>query len=262
MQTNHSLSTLLALTALPLALVACKSTDIRRDEPPVYRPTASSPNQPLPPVAAPSAQRKPTLNQQPPVVTPPPQAASLPAPQYTPNPVPVPAPAPVPQARSADWDQVTSGQTSPNASIAPAAGNTQAPAVDANFRQVPVEGSDPTKPLRVKDERIGTGAEAGRKNVVLIHYTGWLYDSTKPDLKGERFDTSRKSNDPQGNVPLGFIMGSNRVVKGMEEGVVGMRVGGRRTVIIPPQLGYGEKGGGPIPPNATMIFDIELVRVQ
>ena len=93
---------------------------------------------------------------------------------------------------------------------------------------------------------------------VIVHYTGWLYDPSKPDQKGAKFDSSR---DRQ--VPFGFIIGAGRVIKGWDEGVVGMKVGGQRTLIIPPAMAYGERGaGGVIPPNATLIFDVELVEVK
>ena len=93
---------------------------------------------------------------------------------------------------------------------------------------------------------------------VLVHYTGWLYDPAKGDQKGSKFDSSR---DRQ--VPFGFILGAGRVIKGWDEGVAGMKVGGQRTLIIPPGMAYGERGaGGVIPPNATLIFDVELIEVK
>ena len=93
---------------------------------------------------------------------------------------------------------------------------------------------------------------------VLVHYTGWLYDPTKPDGRGAKFDSSLDRG-----VPFGFILGAGRVIKGWDEGVVGMKTGGKRTLVIPPQLGYGERGaGGVIPPNATLMFDVELIEVK
>ena len=115
-------------------------------------------------------------------------------------------------------------------------------------------------PLELKkiDTKQGTGAEAVSSKPVLVHYTGWLYDPAKPDQKGSKFDSSR---DRQ--VPFGFIIGAGRVIKGWDEGVAGMKVGGQRTLIIPPAMAYGERGaGGVIPPNATLIFDVELVEVK
>ena len=98
---------------------------------------------------------------------------------------------------------------------------------------------------------------AAPRNAVLMHYTGWLYDRSKPDGKGTQFDSS--VGRP---TPFGFIIGAGRVIKGWDQGVPGMKIKGKRTLIIPPTLGYGERGaGGVIPPNATLIFDVELVAI-
>jgi len=112
--------------------------------------------------------------------------------------------------------------------------------------------------LQKIDVKQGTGAEAVSGRPVVVHYTGWLYDDSKPDKKGSKFDSSvdRKT-------PFGFFLGAGKVIKGWDEGVAGMKVGGQRTLIIPPQMGYGERGaGGVIPPNATLIFDVELLEVK
>jgi len=113
--------------------------------------------------------------------------------------------------------------------------------------------------LRKIDVKAGTGAEAATGRPVLVHYTGWLHDPAAPEGKGRKFDSSKDRG-----LPFGFIVGAGRVIKGWDEGVAGMKVGGQRTLIIPPALGYGERGagGGLIPPNATLIFDVELVSVQ
>lgn len=112
--------------------------------------------------------------------------------------------------------------------------------------------------LKKIDTKQGTGAEAVSGKPVLVHYTGWLLDPSKPDQKGSKFDSSR---DRQ--IPFGFILGAGRVIKGWDEGVVGMKVGGQRTLVIPPGMAYGERGaGGVIPPNATLIFDVELIEVK
>ena len=114
------------------------------------------------------------------------------------------------------------------------------------------------KDLQKIDAKQGTGAEAISGKPVIVHYTGWIYDESKPDKKGAKFDSSR---DRQ--VPFGFFLGAGKVIKGWDDGVVGMKVGGQRTLIIPPQMGYGERGaGGAIPPNATLIFDVELIEVK
>ena len=104
----------------------------------------------------------------------------------------------------------------------------------------------------------GTGAEAVAGKPVIVHYTGWLYDPAKPDHKGSEV---RQLARPQGAVRL--LLGAGRVIKGWDEGVAGMKVGGKRTLVIPPAHGYGERGaGGVIPPNATLIFDVELIDVK
>jgi FKBP-type peptidyl-prolyl cis-trans isomerase len=104
----------------------------------------------------------------------------------------------------------------------------------------------------------GTGAEAVAGKQVVVHYTGWLRDASKPDSRGAKFDSSRDRS-----APFSFVLGAGRVIKGWDEGVAGMKGGGQRTLVIPPELGYGARGaGGVIPPNATLIFDVELVDVQ
>lgn len=114
------------------------------------------------------------------------------------------------------------------------------------------------KELQKIDVKQGTGAEAVAGKTVSVHYTGWLYDSSKPDSHGARFDSSRDRG-----TPFTFALGAGRVIKGWDEGVAGMRVGGQRTLVIPARLGYGERGaGGVIPPNATLIFDVELLGVN
>ncbi len=112
--------------------------------------------------------------------------------------------------------------------------------------------------LKKLDVKQGTGAEATVGKVAIVHYTGWLYDHAKPDNKGAKFDSSRDAGKP-----FDFPLGGGRVIKGWDQGVVGMKVGGQRTLIIPPDMGYGARGaGGVIPPNATLIFDVELIEVK
>jgi len=112
--------------------------------------------------------------------------------------------------------------------------------------------------LKKIDVKQGTGAEARAGKAVIVHYTGWLHDPDAPEGRGRKFDSSRDKG-----VPFGFMLGAGRVIKGWDEGVAGMLVGGQRTLVIPPALGYGERGaGGVIPPNATLIFDVELIEVK
>jgi FKBP-type peptidyl-prolyl cis-trans isomerase FkpA len=112
--------------------------------------------------------------------------------------------------------------------------------------------------LRKTDVKTGTGAEAVPGKAVIVHYTGWLYDPSAAGGKGAKFDSSLDRK-----VPFGFVLGAGRVIKGWDEGVAGMKVGGQRTLIVPPHQGYGERGaGGVIPPNATLLFDVELLEVK
>ena len=109
--------------------------------------------------------------------------------------------------------------------------------------------------LQITDTKAGTGAEARKGQTVTVHYTGWLYNNGQ---QGAKFDSSRDRKDP-----FKFPLGSGMVIKGWDEGVAGMKVGGQRTLIIPPEMGYGARGaGGVIPPNATLKFDVELLGVD
>ena len=113
------------------------------------------------------------------------------------------------------------------------------------------------KELVKKDNKVGEGKLAEKGKAVSVHYTGWLHDPKAADQKGKKFDSSRDQG-----IPFGFILGAGRVIKGWEEGVEGMKEGGSRTLVIPPALGYGERGAGnAIPPNATLLFDVELIKV-
>jgi FKBP-type peptidyl-prolyl cis-trans isomerase len=108
------------------------------------------------------------------------------------------------------------------------------------------------------DVVVGEGAEATAGKTVSVHYTGWLYDEAAPDHKGKKFDSSRDRGEA-----FDFPLGAGRVIKGWDQGVAGMKVGGQRSLIIPPDLGYGARGaGGVIPPNATLVFDVELLGVR
>ena len=108
------------------------------------------------------------------------------------------------------------------------------------------------------DVKLGTGDLATPGKNVTVQYTGWLYDAAAPDHRGKKFDSSRDRNEP-----FEFSLGAGQVIMGWDQGVAGMQVGGERTLIIPPNLGYGSRGaGGVIPPNATLVFDVELLGVH
>ena len=112
--------------------------------------------------------------------------------------------------------------------------------------------------LQMVDTKVGDGAEARPGRVVRVHYTGWLYDASKADKRGEKFDSSKDSNQP-----FDFTLGAREVIPGWDEGVAGMKVGGKRVLTIPPDMAYGARGaGGVIPPNATLVFEVELLEVK
>lgn len=113
-----------------------------------------------------------------------------------------------------------------------------------------------TAPFRQTDVIPGSGTEAVTGAVVTVNYTGWLYDASKLDGKGLLFDTSATT------APFAFTLGAGQVIQGWDLGLPGMKVGGLRRLVIPPSLGYGAVRYGPIPPDATLVFDIELVDVQ
>lgn len=137
---------------------------------------------------------------------------------------------------------------------------------------MPKSGDDskppPTTPSSIKantvsefqkiDTVLGNGLEAKAGSDVSVHYTGWLHDPSAPDLKGKKFDSSVDRGQA-----FEFPLGGGRVIKGWDEGFAGMKIGGKRTLIIPAEMGYGARGaGGVIPPNATLVFDVELLGVN
>ena len=112
--------------------------------------------------------------------------------------------------------------------------------------------------LIIKDTVLGNGRQAEKGLAVTVHYSGWLYDPNQKDGKGKKFDSSLDRNDP-----FVFNLGAGQVIRGWDDGVDGMKIHGKRTLIIPPDMGYGSRGaGGVIPPNATLIFDVELLGVK
>jgi len=108
------------------------------------------------------------------------------------------------------------------------------------------------------DTKVGDGEEAQEGQHVTVHYTGWLFDKNAADNKGTKFDSSRDRDEP-----FDFPLGMGQVIQGWDMGVQGMKVGGQRTLVIPPEMGYGRRGaGGVIPPNATLVFEVELLAVE
>ena len=121
--------------------------------------------------------------------------------------------------------------------------------------QTPGKAMTTASGLQIIDTKAGTGATPTPGQICVVHYTGWLYQDGQ---KGKKFDSSVDRNEP-----LEFPVGQRKVIAGWDEGVASMKVGGKRTLIIPPELGYGARGaGGVIPPNATLIFDVELLQVK
>jgi FKBP-type peptidyl-prolyl cis-trans isomerase FkpA len=112
--------------------------------------------------------------------------------------------------------------------------------------------------LGITDVKTGTGPAIAAGQTAVVHYTGWLYSPDAKDHKGKKFDSSRDRNDP-----FSFSVGGGEVIGGWDQGVLGMQAGGQRQLVIPPSLGYGARGaGGVIPGNATLLFDIELLKIQ
>jgi len=136
------------------------------------------------------------------------------------------------------------------AAIAFAQSKSASKAAPSGPTKVTGEGTKTADGLQYWDIKVGTGRTADRGNTVKVHYTGWL-------TNGKKFDSS------VGGQPFSFRIGAHQVIKGWEEGVSGMKVGGKRQLRIPPDLAYGKEGyPGAIPPNATLVFDIELLRVE
>ena len=145
----------------------------------------------------------------------------------------------------------------PASEAAPAPAAEVAAAEATTAPATPTPSGSENMDLQKTDLAPGTGAEISSGQTALVHYTGWLYDAAAPENKGKQFDSS------VGGEPFEFPLGAGRVIAGWDQGVVGMKVGGKRRLVIPPVMGYGERGaGGVIPPNATLVFDVELVEIH
>jgi len=114
-----------------------------------------------------------------------------------------------------------------------------------------------TKALEIVELQPGTGSEIAPGQTAVVNYTGWLYEASAAETKGRQFDSSVGSG-----APLRFKLGGGEVIKGWDQGVPGMKIGGKRRLTIPPDLAYGDGGAGPIPPGATLVFDVELLAVE
>ena len=125
---------------------------------------------------------------------------------------------------------------------------------DSNSITTPTAPPPAGVPFSATDLRVGTGAEAVNGRLLAVNYTGWLYDANGPDNKGQQFDAGQNFQ---------FTLGAGQVIAGWDQGLVGMREGGLRRLVLPPELAYGSAGaGGVIPPNATLVFDVELLSVS
>ncbi|MBB4843486.1 FKBP-type peptidyl-prolyl cis-trans isomerase FkpA [Paucibacter oligotrophus] len=118
-------------------------------------------------------------------------------------------------------------------------------------------GSAAVSTLKITDSTVGTGPVAANGQNVSVHYTGWLYDVKATDQRGSKFDSSVDRG-----TPFSFKLGAGEVIAGWDQGVAGMKVGGKRTLLIPASLAYGSSGRGSIPPNAALVFDIQLLEVK
>jgi len=135
----------------------------------------------------------------------------------------------------------------------PAVESTQSGTADAGT----TSSTAPGEPS-MTDIKTGTGPAITKGQTAVVHYTGWLYSESAPEQKGKKFDSSVDRNEP-----FSFSLGAGMVIQGWDEGVAGMQVGGKRRLVIAPEKGYGASGaGGVIPPNATLVFDVELVGIQ
>ena len=130
-------------------------------------------------------------------------------------------------------------------------------AIDITLEKTSKEENKMTE-LTTIDNQLGEGRETEKGLTITVHYSGWIYDENEDDKKGNKFDSSKDRNEP-----FTFVLGVGQVIKGWDDGFAGMKIGGTRTIIIPSEMGYGSRGAGSvIPPNADLIFDVELLGIQ
>ena len=162
---------------------------------------------------------------------------------------------PPPAVAAAAPAATAAGSTS--AADAAAAADT-ASATAASPAPSPQGSTMPPTELQAQDLEPGTGGAVTAGQTAVVHYTGWLWDAAAPDNKGRKFDSSRDHGDT-----FSFRVGGGEVIRGWDQGVEGMKVGGKRRLVIPPELGYGARGaGGVIPGGATLVFDVELMGIR
>jgi FKBP-type peptidyl-prolyl cis-trans isomerase len=164
-----------------------------------------------------------------------------------------------PEMPAAPPNTVGPAMTPPPVPPPPASGPIEKSPAAPKPAAKPAPAPAPERPAYTRtDLRVGTGREAQKGKGLTVNYTGWLYDPGRPDLKGRMFDSS------QGREPFSFVLGAGQVIPGWDQGFDGMKIGGRRRLVIPPNLAYGRDGagGGIIPPDATLIFEMELLEVQ
>jgi FKBP-type peptidyl-prolyl cis-trans isomerase FkpA len=162
-------------------------------------------------------------------------------------------------AAAAANDAAAAADVAASAAQAAVAAEGAAASVDASAATTLTVPSAPgLDPLVITDTVIGKGKTAGQGSKVFMHYTGWLYKTMAPRQRGRKFDSSHDRGEP-----LDFVLGTGRVIKGWDQGIMGMKVGGKRTLIIPSHLAYGSRGAGDmIGPGADLIFDVELMDVK
>jgi FKBP-type peptidyl-prolyl cis-trans isomerase FkpA len=131
------------------------------------------------------------------------------------------------------------------------------PAVNEAATEDKVVNMEPITELQITEIVVGEGATAEAGQDVVVHYTGWLYEPGEADSKGTKFDSSLDRGDP-----FVFPLGGGRVIRGWDEGVAGMNIGGKRLLVIPSDMGYGARGRGAIPPDATLMFEVELLEIR
>ena len=132
------------------------------------------------------------------------------------------------------------------------------PAAGPSDSAVSAAGGPAVATLEIGEVQVGSGAPITAGQKAVVQYTGWLFETSAPDKKGKQFDSTRTSGQP-----FSFVVGAGQVIKGWDQGVLGMKVGGRRRLTIPADLGYGDVGAGSvIPPGAALVFDIELVAIE